>query len=283
MADNRAIVLDLIRDNGPITRREIQRLSGLGHTTVAGIIDRLRSQGAIVDVVPDQTGIRRAGGRPPTRTGMREASGRPATRVALNPDLARLVGIQFEHTHIRAAITDLGLGLLREELHPMDVSKEPASALEAGAEIILDLIRSVGAPSRRVVGVAMALAAPVNTSAGVVQITRALRDWVGLRPGADLSRRLGGLPVVAANDATLAGFGEAVIGAGQGSRHVLYLKLSASIGCGIVIDGVPYTGATGTAGELAHVVVDDRGDLCFCGNRGCLWRLIGAERILNDL
>jgi predicted NBD/HSP70 family sugar kinase len=117
---------------------------------------------------------------------------------------------------------------------------------------------------------------------GTVRQTAALRSWVGIQPAAVLGRSLR-LPVTVGNDATLAGFGEAVVGAGRGSQHVVYVKLSATTGCGIIIGGRPYDGATGTAGELAHVAVDDRGALCFCGNRGCLWLLVGAEKILRDL
>jgi predicted NBD/HSP70 family sugar kinase len=128
----------------------------------------------------------------------------------------------------------------------------------------------------------MALAAPVEVPTGTVRATTALRRWVDLQPAADLTRRLG-FPVSAGNDATLAGFGEAMKGAARGSRHVIYVKLSASIGCGILIGGAPYGGAFGTAGELAHLVVDERGPLCFCGNRGCLHTVVGGQAILTDL
>src|SRR5262249_4424253 len=137
-------------------------------------------------------------------------------------------------------------------------------------------------PRREVIGVSMALAAPVDLTTGTVGPTSVLRDWIHKRPGPDLGRRLQ-LPVEVDNDATLAGFGGAVAGAGPGSRHVAYVKLSTTIGCGIVIDGHPYGGAAGTAGELAHLVVDQSGTLCFCGNRGCLHTVVGGEPILADL
>jgi predicted NBD/HSP70 family sugar kinase len=89
--------------------------------------------------------------------------------------------------------------------------------------------------------------------------------------------------VQVANDATLAGFGEAVAGAARGSRHLVYVKLAGSIGCGIVIDGIPYGGFSGTAGELAHLIVDEDGALCFCGSRGCLHTVIGGHAVLSGL
>jgi predicted NBD/HSP70 family sugar kinase len=269
VADNRRAVLEAVRDHGPIPIRDIQRLTALGHTTVAGIVADLRAQGALVDVEAD-------------RSRGRSGTGRPPNLISLNPGLARLVGIQFEHTHIRAALTDLSLEVVGESTRNMAVADDANEALAVAAEMVRALIGSSGVLQRQVIGAAVALAAPVDVTTGTVRQTAALRSWVGIQPAAVLGRSLR-LPVTVGNDATLAGFGEAVVGAGRGSQHVVYVKLSATTGCGIIIGGRPYDGATGTAGELAHVAVDDRGALCFCGNRGCLWLLVGAEKILRDL
>jgi predicted NBD/HSP70 family sugar kinase len=128
----------------------------------------------------------------------------------------------------------------------------------------------------------MALGAPVDVLDGIVHETARLNRWVGRKPAEELAMRLG-LPVDIGNDATLAGLGEATVGAAPGSHDVVYLKLSAAIGCGIVLAGRPYHGAAGTAGELAHMTVVPGGARCFCGNRGCLWTVIGSERILDEL
>jgi len=269
VADHRQVVLDTIRDNGPIPLRGIERLTGLGRTTVAGLVNDLRTQGAVVE-------------REAERSQSPAGTGRRPMLVSLNPDLARVVGIQFEHTHVRAAVTDLGLNPLVQDVRSMPVSDDPRAALVAAADMVTGMLGSIRTERGRIIGAAIALAAPVEVTIGRVAPTMALRGWVGLEPAADLGRRLG-LPVSAHNDATLAGFGEAMKGAARGSRHVVYVKLSASIGCGIVIGGTPYEGAFGTAGEFAHVVVDEDGVLCFCGSRGCLHTVVGGQAILADL
>jgi predicted NBD/HSP70 family sugar kinase len=269
MAANRQVVLETVRDHGPMSLRDIERLVGLGHTTVGALVTELRTQGALVVAEAD-------------RSQARSGTGRPPMLVSLNPNLARVVGIQFEHTHVRAAIADLRFRILSQDVRFMPVAHDARGALAAGAEMIEALIASASVARRRIVGVAMALAAPIDVPSGTVRPTDALRGWVGLQPAADLSRHLQ-LPVKVDNDATLAGFGEAVTGAALGSRYVVYVKLSATVGGGIVIDGYPYGGATGTAGELAHVAVGENGPLCFCGSRGCLHTVVGAEAILDDL
>src|SRR5262249_48054455 len=145
-------------------------------------------------------------------------TGRPPLQLSLNPDLARVVGVLFEHTHVRGIVADLGLRRLADDLRMMDVSADPRAALASAAEMVETLVRSSAATRDRILGVGMALAARVDLPTGTVRPTRALRGWVDLQPGSDLERRLR-LPVRVDNDATLAGFGEAVTGAARGSRH----------------------------------------------------------------
>src|SRR5436190_173756 len=109
-----------------------------------------------------------------------------------------------------------------------------------------------------------------------------LPGWVGVRAAEAMSERLG-LDVVADNDANLGALAEWVHGAGRGCNTVVYVKISNGIGAGLIIDGQPFRGANGTAGELGHTVVDGHGRICRCGNRGCLETVAGAQALLDDL
>jgi glucokinase len=84
-----------------------------------------------------------------------------------------------------------------------------------------------------------------------------------------LHERLG-VPVALENDANCAAWAEYRCGAGQGSRHMCYVTISTGCGLGIIIDGKLYAGATGTAGEIGHTVIDPDGPPCTCGKRGCV-------------
>ncbi|WP_157876175.1 ROK family protein, partial [Streptacidiphilus griseoplanus] len=73
------------------------------------------------------------------------------------------------------------------------------------------------------------------------------------------------------NDANLGALGEAHSGAGRGRGCQVFLKVGErSVGAGLVLDGALYRGASGFAGEIAHIHADDDGPLCICGARGCL-------------
>jgi len=78
------------------------------------------------------------------------------------------------------------------------------------------------------------------------------------------------LPVFVGNDVEVATIGELKFGSGKGYKNFVCIFVGTGIGSGIVNDGKIYKGATGTAGEIGHIIVDSGGRLCSCGGHGCL-------------
>jgi glucokinase len=94
-----------------------------------------------------------------------------------------------------------------------------------------------------------------------------------------LQTRLG-LNVVLENDANAAAVGEMWLGAAKGCRDVISVTLGTGVGGGIILNGVLWRGAHGSAGEVGHTTVDPLGGLkCKCGNSGCLELFASATAI----
>ena len=106
--------------------------------------------------------------------------------------------------------------------------------------------------------------------------------WQGLLPGEELERRLG-VPVHADNDANLGALAELHQGSARGRHDVIYLKIASGVGAGIVLGGRLHRGASGIAGEIGHVQVGEDGQVCRCGNRGCVETMVSAARLLELL
>ncbi len=78
------------------------------------------------------------------------------------------------------------------------------------------------------------------------------------------------LPVFLANDVEAAAIGEMKFGAGKGTDDFVCVFVGTGVGSCIVKNGKIIRGATGTAGEIGHIVVDVNGRPCACGSNGCL-------------
>jgi glucokinase len=91
-------------------------------------------------------------------------------------------------------------------------------------------------------------------------------------PLRDLLERKCGVPVAVDNDATVAGIGEWVYGAGAGTSDMIMLTLGTGVGGGVISGGRPLRGSSGAAGELGHIIIDVDGPKCpaNCPSWGCL-------------
>jgi glucokinase len=100
-------------------------------------------------------------------------------------------------------------------------------------------------------------------------------------PLRDLLAERVGLPIVVDNDATAALVAEWRYGAARGARNVLMLTIGTGVGGGMVVAGRIVRGASGAAGELGHIVIDDSGPPCpgNCPNHGCLEAFVSGPAL----
>jgi predicted NBD/HSP70 family sugar kinase len=79
-----------------------------------------------------------------------------------------------------------------------------------------------------------------------------------------------GVPVFVDNDISAVTVAERLYGPGADCADFLVVAIGQGIGLGLVLDGAPYRGAAGAAGEFGHLPILPDGPECVCGNRGCL-------------
>ncbi len=90
-----------------------------------------------------------------------------------------------------------------------------------------------------------------------------------------------GVRVELENDANAGAYGEYKVGAGRGCRDMFYVTIGMGIGGSIILDGKPWLGASGFAGEFGHITIDTEGIECVCGNTGCLETVASAPNIVR--
>ena len=267
---NRLRVIDALRQRGTASRSEIARHTGLSRTTVTTLVSDLQTRGLVVEQPFGESQGSEAQGR-----------GRPPTLLRLDPSVGAVVGMHFDHRHLRVAVADLSSTVLAERWQRLDVDHAATSALDAAADLVEVVLEEAGIERSRVVGAGVALSGPVDRD-GTVGSTVILPGWEGLNAIDELTRRLE-LPVSVDNDANLGALAEVSFGAGRGMSDVIYVMVASGVGAGIVLDGRLHRGVTGLAGELGHVRVRAEGAVCRCGNRGCLETVASTDAMLSLL
>jgi len=119
--------------------------------------------------------------------------------------------------------------------------------------------------------IGLGLPGQVDKQAGVLLAAPNLGGGITTAlPLAEPLRARFGLPVIVGNDLEVAAMGESKFGAGRGVELFACVFVGTGVGGALMVDGVRFSGASGTAGEIGHVVVVEGGRHCGCGQRGHL-------------
>lgn len=251
---NRQIVLNYVREMGPISRAEIARETALQRSTISLIVDELRLDGLIEEVSGESTG-----GRPPSLLSLRTVDA-----VAIGVDLGTVKTVM--------ASSDLAGRVLEQEEFPTDpdVKKTLAKIVDCSARLI-------GKTMGVIEGIGISLPGVVDPETGNLYVPHF--NWRNA-PIAETLTRATSLPVSIDNDANAAALAELWFGRPEirEVRDFILVLVEEGVGTGIVFDGQVYRGVGGTAGEFGHMTIGaDAPVECAVGSREC-WEAFASER-----
>ncbi|MBM9464343.1 ROK family glucokinase [Aeromicrobium sp. YIM 150415] len=182
------------------------------------------------------------------------------------------IGIDIGGTKIAAGVVDEDGRLLAQSRRETPTT-DPVAMVDAIAEITAEFredwpVRALGVGAA---GYVDASQSTVVFSPHLAWRHEPLRDAIARRTR---------LPVLVDNDANASGWAEWRFGAAQNEADLVMVTLGTGIGGAIVIDGQPYRGHFGIAGEFGHMQVVPDGRPCECGNSGC-WEQYASGRVLQ--
>ena len=263
---NRLLVLNYVRDHGPIARVMLAQRLGLSRTTVSSIVDALLREG----LVQEGNFLNAA-----------PKGGRRAILVHFNADAGRVLGVDVGRTHLTMILTNLAAEIVAQRSVSFDTDRGPKTCLPI---LIAELRTFVAASATRwesIIGIGLGIPGPLSVDLHRLSSPPSMPGWDDVDIWDPLLAAFN-KPLCIDNDANMGAISESQLGAGRGCTDMAYVKIGTGIGCGLIINGRIYGGHQGSAGELGHLTIDENGPVCACGNRGCLETLAGARAIVAD-
>jgi len=251
-------VLGLLGTRGPTSRADVARALDVSPATVTQVTRDLIARGLVAELhhSPSQ-------------------GGRPARLLGLVRSAGGAIGAKVTADHVAVVDVDLDGTLRSSSVHPFD--PDAPAALDVLGHILRSAVQEHVGP---LLGVGVGIPGAVDSQAsGVVEAPTL--GWSDARVGAVLRGALG-VPVLVENDVNTLAVAELLYGLGREHGSYLVATIGRGIGCGIVIDGAVYRGASGAAGEIGHIPVEVDGPPCGCGGTGCLEAYIGEDALLRQ-
>jgi predicted NBD/HSP70 family sugar kinase len=247
---NRRLILNHIRQDGPVSRAKLVELTGLSPAAVTAVT---------AELIGTQFLLERAVGQ--------SSGGRPPVLLDLDYGAHYAVGLKLMESRLVGVLTDLST----RSLHQASVELAGTSVEQVAAQAVglsRDLFARTRAPQERMIGAGLGLAGVIDAARGVCHSS----PYLGWRdvPIADLIARDLGTPVWIDNDVNAFATAERLFGHGKRAQNFVVVTVGRGIGAGLVLGGELYRGRDGGAGEFGHTVTEPGGRRCECGNTGCL-------------
>jgi glucokinase-like ROK family protein len=259
VAQELAVVMDVLRTRGANTRPILTRETGLGRSVIAQRLTDLLAAGLIVDAGHELS----RGGRPPRQ-------------LRFNAELGHVLVADLGATSIEVAMADLRGRILAHRSEEADIAAGPDTILGRLEALFDELTASTAERTGVLWGIGIGVPGPVEFSTARPVSPPIMPGWDDYAIRERFSARFD-VPVWVDNDVNLMALGERSEGIARGHDDVIFVKIGTGIGAGIISHGNLQRGAIGSAGDVGHIqVVAETEVVCRCGKVGCLEALAGG-------
>lgn len=260
---NRKVVLDMIRTHEPISRIQLAKITKMSPTTITRIVQELIEENYIIEAMSEETTI-----------------GRRPTLINLNPSARYSIGIEIDRTKFRLGLLNFICELTDFIEIPLPSSEHYENVVESLVMELRYFIKINKIQEEDLLGIGVGIPGRIDEQQGIVLISEQLK-WKNEPFQADLASHFQ-CPIVIDNELKMQIVAESVTFADTKQKNSILIGVGSGIGAAIMLNGEVYRGIKNNAGEISHFTIDPFGEICSCGNRGCL-SLYTREARLREL
>lgn len=242
-------IIDYLIQNGNSTTADMARVIGVSMPTAAKLISELCDDGYVNEYGKLETD-----------------EGRRPQLYGINPSSAYFLGIDFDKDVVNIGLIDFCGSLVELQLDKPFKQENTMENLDELCKLINNFIDNIEIPREKIQLMNVNISGRVNTDTGYSYSMYNFSE----EPVASLFTQKVGITTTIENDSRAMGYGEYISSNLRGYSNVLFFNVSWGLGMSIIIDGEPYKGKSGFAGELGHVHAFDNEIICQCGKKGCL-------------
>lgn len=253
-------IIQALRLNGPTSRIELTRITGLSRATVTFAIGDLMESGLV-----RETQSRYSTG------------GRPATLLELVHDAKAIVGADYNNKLWNVGAFDLIGNVIDEIVIPVE-QETTVAVVQSLTTRLMEFVQRLDIPPLELIGLGMP--GLIDANYGIINSAADL-GWAQVDIKKMIESQIN-WPTVVINRHRARGIAESRYGVGRDYNEIIYIGVGTGIASGLFHQRKLISGSIGGAGELGHITVEPNGLACPCGNRGCLQQLATGPAMEQD-
>jgi N-acetylglucosamine repressor len=248
---NRSLILNIIREKGPISRAEIAKITKLTPPTVSNLVKELLESKLVIESDLGES----QGGRKPTM-------------LVINAKEFYIIGIDVGTETLKGVIADLNANIVTKKSVPISRPITNEGFIKLMKSCIRQLLEEGNIEYDKYIGIGIGMHGVVDVDTGTSLFAPNLQlRHIPLKE--ELEKEFNML-VKVENDARAMALGESWFGNGNGADDIVCVNVGSGIGAGVILNGKLFHGEHFISGEIGHMMIDIDGPKCNCGNYGCL-------------
>ena len=258
---NRGLILQLIATGGCSTRIELSKKIKLTKMTVTNIISEFIERDIIVEC----------------EEAMTEVCGSNPIILKVSDRAPKIIGLLIFRDRIESILCDLKMKIINSKsIYFKELTEE--ELIKNSYEVIDYLLQE----EKNILGIGVAVIGPLDIRNGIILNPPRFYGISNVNVIEFLKKKYE-FPIFLDHDNNSAALAEKLFGVGSDKQDFIFLGISNGIGSAIVSEGEVYHNSKGLAAEIGHLSIDRNGQLCFCGNYGCLEMYASSYIILDKL
>ena len=258
---DRAVILNVVRRFGPISRVQIHELTEMRQTSISQLTRLLIDQGQLV------------------KTGLADnPMGRKQILLDINKESSFILSIDFDAEKASAAVTDLHPRILKIRSEPTCLDQGANGLLEQLARLGREVLADAQISPNDLSGIGIGDPGLSDSRSGISILSSTIDFWRDI-PTRKFFEEVFGVPAILGNNTRCKALSEFVLSGAEMPENVAYIEYTRGIGSALIVGGKVLEGHHWSAGEFGHTRISDGGPPCRCGSFGCLEALAGASAV----
>lgn len=261
---NKELILNLIREKGPISRADLAKITNMSPTSISRIVTGFSELGLVKETDLTSSGV-----------------GRRAILLDTDPNSIHVISVEMDRNISKIGVIDFDGNIISKEEVTYDSHvMKWETVVDKICNIIGEMIEQENPAESKIIGIGMGIPGIVDTKNGRVVFSPQL-GWKDVEIVDYIEKKIGHKTIID-NLIKSKALAENVYGSTKGSKRAALINFGTGVGSALIVNEEIYRGITNSAGEIGHTTIDPNGRLCDCGRIGCLQTYITEEALIQE-